>query len=111
MMSSYSSNSGQWGCESSSQPPRISMMCELQLKNYSYFEVVDCGKCLAKTKVSSCNTNNIAWVMLQRETDGPSSVDSNCQRCARSYSSEGLLCAPLYQFTVKGEVVIRAKPA
>ena len=33
-------------------------------------ELVDCGKCLAKMRVSTCNTNSITQVMLQRETDG-----------------------------------------
>ena len=42
--------------------------CSLKITSTS--ELVDCGKCLAKMRVSTCNTNSIARVMLQRETDG-----------------------------------------
>ena len=41
--------------------------CSLKITPSS--ELVDCGKCFAKMRVSTCNTNSIARVMLQSETN------------------------------------------
>ena len=90
--------------------------CSLKITSTS--ELVDCGKCLAKMRVSTCNTNSIAWVMLQRETDGKTFqatifdevLTTIVKDMPEATVSERLLSTLLYHFTVKGDVVICAKP-
>ena len=82
-------------------------------------ELVDCGKCFAKMRVSTCNTNSIARVMIQSETDGKTFratifdevLTTIVKDMPGATVSERLLCTPLYRFTVKVDVVICGKPA
>lgn len=63
-------------------------------------ELVDCGKCFEKIKVSSCNTNSFTWVILQSETDEKAHqvtrvLTATVKDIPRATESERLLCAPL----------------
>ena len=70
-------------------------------------------------RVSTCNTNSIARVMLQSKTDGKTFRATIFDKVLRTIVkdvpgvtvSERLLCTPVYRFTVKGDVVICGKPA
>jgi len=72
-------------------------------------EVVNCGKCFAKIKVTNCNMNSVARVILQCETDGRTHrvtiFDEVLTAILRDVPgatiSKRLLCTPLCQFTIK----------
>ena len=82
-------------------------------------EYLSCVNCSSKMRVSTCNKNSIAWVMLQSETDGKTFRATIFDEVLRAIVkdvpeatvSEKLLCTPVYRFTVKGDVVICGKPA
>jgi len=72
-------------------------------------EVVNCGKCFAKRKVTNCNMNSVAQVILQSETDGRTHrvtifdevLTAILKDVPGAIVSKRLLCTPLCQFNIK----------